>query len=248
MGSSDIAGLLRRREIQRAVGMEPCTEHSSQKQGPTSNVSRDAPPGPDPSGGGSRHRAPGACRRGSPRQQGPACPKKALLVLIVSVWSFRSPALSGTLYLAFGSPVGALPAPCTSPSCSVRSPCSSAPASSHVSAPGRPGRHPAFTDAVDDPPWRIPSAPAVRRPVGDPRPAQGARVQRRPVSDPLRTLSYVVVGLGYGIADEISGPISEPLPGLSASTILLRLNIALEQHHRVRTCWRSSPAGCATMR
>ena len=75
--------------------------------GSTSSVSGDAPRGPDPRGGGSRHTRltlVGA----DPHDDEDLRARKALLVLI-SVLILPVAALWGALYLAFGSPVGVVP-------------------------------------------------------------------------------------------------------------------------------------------
>ena len=155
--------------------------------------SPDAPPDLDPRHGGSRHRAPGARRRRPSRRRRPARPKGAAGPDLGADPPGRGAlggALSRTRIAGGRRPARVLRRPAR------RDRRVLAHARLPAAAPGRPGRHPARADAVDDPARRVPRLRG-RRPVGDPRAARGARVQRRPVGGPLvRRVRRRVPGLG----------------------------------------------------
>ena len=101
---------------------------------------------------------------------------KSLLVLI-SVLILPVSLLWAALYLAFGSPVGWVPLVYFAVLLAVDRRLLAHTELRPVPA-CRPGRHPVRSDAVDDPARGLPRRRRGRT-VGNPRPARGARVQRR---------------------------------------------------------------------
>ena len=128
---------------------------------------------------------------------------------------------------------------------SARSSSSPAPATSAACCSGRPGRHPLGADALDDPARRLPRL-RRRGPVGDPRAARRARLQRRPIG---RALVHRVRRRVPRVGDRrrTLGPVSPPLPGVVHERRCSR-STSPSAARSCSRCWRSSPASAGRPR